>query len=276
MPEGDVATAASRAEHGLGMLPPNTAGRGIPRVTDGHMASESRQGGLVKNLRYQAEVFKDQNLLSVPNANPRCFLPPVLQSIQTVVGELRCLLPRRVHSEHATFFVRLGFTTIVEVDWCESSTRYTGISLPGPGRERLARGGGIGLYTPRINTISARHAPHCNNNCWFSQLNPDDAERRKGARVAPRWGASAIRLRRPLPDLRQPARHLCRARTRELYLGAAVLPLNDPQREPNPREAIGFHHIRRGSPGVTWAFDALHRRKRRNANFHAMPGGVGF
>ena len=59
MPEGDVATAASRAEHGLGMLPPNTAGRGIPRVTDGHMASESRQGGLVENLRHQAEVLEN-------------------------------------------------------------------------------------------------------------------------------------------------------------------------------------------------------------------------
>ena len=91
-----------------------------------------------------------------------------------------------------------------------------------------------------------------------------------------RWDASAIRLRRPLPHPRQPARHLCRARTRELHFGATVLPLHDAQREPNPRETVGFHHIRRCPPSMTWAFDALHRRKRRNTNFHAMPGGVGF
>ena len=183
MSEGDVATAARRAEHGLGMLPTDTASRGISRVADGHMASEGRQGGLVENLRYQAEIFEDQNLLPISDTDPRCFLSPVLQSVQTVIGELCRLFPWRVDPENATFFARLGFTAIIKVDWCESPTRYTGIGLPGPGRERLARGGGIGLYTPRIYTISARHASHCNNNCWFSQLNPNSIATMRSAKA---------------------------------------------------------------------------------------------
>lgn len=63
------------------------------------MSLERFKSCLVENLRNQAHVFVDDDVVTVTDGNARRFLSAVLQRIQTVVGEFGNFVTRSPHSK---------------------------------------------------------------------------------------------------------------------------------------------------------------------------------
>ena len=105
--KGERANAGVQ-HHRLGIANLATAGSGIAVVTDGQIAGEALQHGLIKHLAHQAHVLVQPHLaIGIKNGNTSRFLASVLQGVETEVGEVGHRLPRRQHGIHAAGFLGL-------------------------------------------------------------------------------------------------------------------------------------------------------------------------
>ena len=95
-------SVGGRPEGRLRVVPGAGTGRGVARVTDREVPLERRERGLVEDLRDQAHVLVDEDLVAVADRDAGRLLAAVLQRVEAVVGELRDLLARRPHAEDAT------------------------------------------------------------------------------------------------------------------------------------------------------------------------------
>lgn len=91
--EGDRRAGAGRPEGRLGVLPGRAAGGGVARVADGHVPAQARQRRLVEDLRDQAEILVDDDTRAVAHRDTGGLLAPVLQRVETEVGQVGDLLP---------------------------------------------------------------------------------------------------------------------------------------------------------------------------------------
>ena len=86
--DGDL---AARAIHGqrLGVAQRRGAGRGIPRVADGHRADEIVQNfRVVENLRHEAHAVVLVKFPVVAGDDAGAFLPAMLQGVKAVISQL--------------------------------------------------------------------------------------------------------------------------------------------------------------------------------------------
>ena len=78
MCQGHIGAIGGHPKHGLGVLPGNTAGRGITSMPNGHVAAKRVEGLLIKDLRDQAQILVHHDLLSIADGNASSLLSPVL------------------------------------------------------------------------------------------------------------------------------------------------------------------------------------------------------
>jgi hypothetical protein len=73
------------------------------------LAGEGLEAGIVKDLGHQPHVLIEVNLIVVKGGNARRLLPPVLQGIETKVGQGRHFPVRGMNAKHpAGFFGLVG------------------------------------------------------------------------------------------------------------------------------------------------------------------------
>ena len=96
------------AERRLGVLPGGGAGRGVAGVADREVAAQAAQRRLVEDLADQPEVLVDDDDGAVGHRDAGRLLTAVLEGVQTEVGQLRDLFPRRPDAEDATGVLRSG------------------------------------------------------------------------------------------------------------------------------------------------------------------------
>ena len=114
VPQGDVRAVRRHADHGLGVLPRRRAGRGVSGVPHRDVPLEGVERLFVEDLRHQAQVLEDQDLVAVAHRDARGFLAAVLQGEQPVIGELGDVFAGRPDSEHAALFAGRLLPEIVE------------------------------------------------------------------------------------------------------------------------------------------------------------------
>ena len=98
--------SAGAAERGLGVLPRRAAGRRVARVADRDVAAQRGQGGLVEDLRHEAHVLVDEDLLAVGGRDAGGLLTAVLQRVEPEVGQLGDVLARGPDAEDAAGVLR--------------------------------------------------------------------------------------------------------------------------------------------------------------------------
>ena len=101
MPERE-AGVADRAVDRLRVAPRARPGRGVADVADREVTLERREAALVEHLRDEAHVLDDGDGLAVAHRDAGRLLAPVLQRVETEVGEVRHGLTGRVDAEDAT------------------------------------------------------------------------------------------------------------------------------------------------------------------------------
>ena len=106
--ERDAAARRGGAERGLGVLPGGGPGGGVAAVADGDVALQRAQHLLVEDLADQAEVLVDDGAPPVGHGHARRLLPPVLEGVEAVVGEVGDVLARGPDAEDATLFGGTG------------------------------------------------------------------------------------------------------------------------------------------------------------------------
>ena len=97
---------AVRAERRLRVLPGGAAGRRVPGVPDRDGALQRLQRALVEDLRDQAHVLVDEDLVAVADRDAGGLLPAMLQRVEAEVGELRDLLAGGPDPEDAAGVLR--------------------------------------------------------------------------------------------------------------------------------------------------------------------------
>ncbi len=100
------AAGRGRAERRLRVLPHRRPGRGVAGVTDGQVAVQRLQGGLIEDLRDEAHVLVHEDLAAVGHGDTGRLLPAVLQGVDAEVGEFGHVLARRPYPEHAAGVLR--------------------------------------------------------------------------------------------------------------------------------------------------------------------------
>ena len=78
MCQGHIGAIGGHPKHRLGVLPGNTAGRGITSMPNGHVAAKRVEGLLIKDLRDQAQILVHHDLLPITDGNASSLLSPVL------------------------------------------------------------------------------------------------------------------------------------------------------------------------------------------------------
>ena len=86
--DGDLAARAVDGQR-LGVAQVRRAGRRIAGVSHGHGTNETVQDLAVENLRDQAHALVRPELPAVATDDAGALLPAMLQSVETVVGQLR-------------------------------------------------------------------------------------------------------------------------------------------------------------------------------------------
>src|SRR3954469_3324417 len=109
--EGDRAVGG-RPEGRLRVLPGAGARGRVASVADGQMPLQRVERVLVEDLRDQAHVLVDEDLLTVADRDAGRLLAPVLQGIQAEVGELGDFLARRPDAEDAARVLRSAFVWV--------------------------------------------------------------------------------------------------------------------------------------------------------------------
>ena len=71
------------------------------------MPLESLQRLFIENLADQAQVFENDDLLTIPHSNTGSFLATVLEGEQTIVRNFCYILARSPHAEDTAFVVGL-------------------------------------------------------------------------------------------------------------------------------------------------------------------------
>ena len=94
------------AEGRLGVLPDAGPGRGVAAVADGHVTLQGGEDALGEDLRDQAHLLVDHDLVAVADGHAGRLLAPVLQRVEAEVGELGDLLVARPHPEDAARVLR--------------------------------------------------------------------------------------------------------------------------------------------------------------------------
>ena len=100
MPERQ-ARGGRGTERRLRVGPDRGAGGRVPAVPHRDVAAQCGQRWLVEDLGDQAHLLVHHDPAAVADRDARRLLPPVLQRVQPVVGELGDVLARRPDTEHA-------------------------------------------------------------------------------------------------------------------------------------------------------------------------------
>ena len=103
-----------RVERRLGVVPGARPRWSSSGVTDGDVALEGLQRGLVEDLRDQAHVLVDQDLPAVAHRDAGRLLAAVLEGVEPEVGQLGDVLARRPDPEDAAGVLR---ALVVGVEW---------------------------------------------------------------------------------------------------------------------------------------------------------------
>ena len=93
---------ADRPIDRLGVAPRARPGGGVPRVADGQVAGERRQGALVEDVGHQAHVLDHGDVDTVGHRHAGRLLPAVLQGVQAQVREVGDRLVGGMHAEDPT------------------------------------------------------------------------------------------------------------------------------------------------------------------------------
>src|SRR3954463_9252702 len=154
-----------RAEGRLGVLPRGGAGRGVAGVPDGEMAAKAAEGRLVEDLADQPEVLVDDHGSTVGDGDPGGLLPTVLQRVQTEVGQLGDLLPRRPDTEDAAGVLGAGKRGVEVVRQPSITARHTSTvpvppTVPATGEVTFTVRGGRTLSPRRGSSLLSRF-PDC-------------------------------------------------------------------------------------------------------------------
>ena len=260
------------AERRLGVLPRGGAGRGVPGVADGEVAAQAAQRRLVEDLADQPEVLVDDDRGAVGHRDPGRLLTAVLEGVQTEIGQLRDLFPRRPDTEDATGVLGSGSSgdrgRASAVHHREAPPESTGVGR----RSRVA--GGVNVATVRSRPWRAVRPDPCAM-LDVARRGESDAQRPTRPERVPRDGpADAARA------VRRPARRrralgggdaLGRAsrRPRAERRGAAREP-DVRARDARRRGARGPRAERRGDPPAARAHE--HRPTARPRTGTTRPG----
>ena len=89
---GQRQRASTRAcEKRLRILELARAGGGISHMANGTMTREPPEARLTKDIGHEAHRLLEVDRLAVGTGNPRRLLTPMLQGVETQVGQIRCL-----------------------------------------------------------------------------------------------------------------------------------------------------------------------------------------
>ncbi len=94
----------SVAEHRLCVFPCCRAGGRVAAMADRDVTRHGTEGLLIEHLTDQTEVLEDQNLRPVGHRDPGRLLAPMLEGIETVIGEFGNFLARGPDAEYPAFF----------------------------------------------------------------------------------------------------------------------------------------------------------------------------
>ena len=107
MGKGNIRIRRRCAENRLRILPLHTPRRGVTGMANRQMPLESLQRLFIENLADQAQVFENDDLLTIPHSNTGSFLATVLEGEQTIVRNFCYILARSPHAEDTAFVVGL-------------------------------------------------------------------------------------------------------------------------------------------------------------------------
>ena len=92
------------AVDGLRVAPGARAARRVARVADGEVSFERCHVALVEDVGDEAHVLQDIDVLAVAHRHAGRLLAPMLQRVETGIGEMSDRLVGRIHAEHPTRF----------------------------------------------------------------------------------------------------------------------------------------------------------------------------
>ena len=75
-------------------------------MTHGQVAAQTVQRRFVEDLGHQSHVLVDHDMGPVADGHPGRFLPPMLERVETEIGQLRHRFARRPHPEDTTRVLR--------------------------------------------------------------------------------------------------------------------------------------------------------------------------
>src|SRR4051794_29575178 len=103
--ERDAAAVLTDLERGLRVLElPGRARRRVPDVADREVAGETVEHLLVEDLRDEAELRVDEEVLTVADGDPGRFLAAVLEGVETEIREPGDILAGCVYAEDPALF----------------------------------------------------------------------------------------------------------------------------------------------------------------------------
>ena len=169
--------AAGAAERRLGVLPRGAAGRRVARVADRDVAAQRAERRLVEDLRDEAHVLVDEDLLAVTGRDAGRLLPAVLQRIEPEVRQLGDVLSGSPDAEDPAGVLRAllaGDEVMVQttVATCHAASL--------PHRRDQSVGGVSGAQRQLGEHLVARPPP-----APLPEVRLDEREVRRPARPAP-------------------------------------------------------------------------------------------
>lgn len=135
--KGDVYPSGGGRKHRLDIGPFLAAGGGIARVAHRYVSLEGGQGGLIKDIGYEAHVLEDDDAVIIAHRNAGGLLAAVLQGEETKVGQLGDFLPGSPNAIDAAFFAGLLLILIVEIGDTRSMYFYHGVYISLSRRRKL-------------------------------------------------------------------------------------------------------------------------------------------
>ena len=137
VPKGDVYPGGGGRKHRLDIGPFLAAGGGIARVAHRYVSLEGGQGGLIKDIGYEAHVLEDDDAVIIAHRNAGSLLAAVLQGEETKIGQLGDFLPGSPNAIDAAFFAGLLLILIVKIGDTRSMYFYHGVYISLSRRRKL-------------------------------------------------------------------------------------------------------------------------------------------
>src|SRR5699024_5022670 len=111
--QSDVHTIRGGLEHRLNIRPLLATRGGVTSMSNAHGAMEGIYDRFIKDIRDQAHVFEDNQSVSITDADTCGFLPTMLQSEQTKVGQRRNIFTRSPDAKNTALFAGFSLALVI-------------------------------------------------------------------------------------------------------------------------------------------------------------------